>query len=150
MHYLRLILFVLDDDYHWLPKDLSEYVTYNRELFTFPNTVHLRLSLEKISDLPLLMQRGTLPRIEYLHVSLENSPCVSPQLRHRYGNLTPSTLCSKDFNSNRTDLTHLRTLHLQQMSISDVIVLIQNLASMRQVVSLILVNCNAKGMYVSL
>jgi hypothetical protein len=150
MHYLRLILFVLDDNYHWLPKGLSEYVTYNRELFTFPNTVCLRLSLQKISDLPLLMQRGTLPRIEYLHVTLENSPCVSPQLRHRYGNLTPSKLCSKDFNSNRTDLTHLRTLHLQQVSISDVIVLIQNLASMSQVVSLILVNCNAKGMYVSL
>lgn len=93
------------------------------------------------------MQRGTLPRIEYLHVTLEQSPCFSHLSCNRYEDLNCSTLCPKDFNSNRIDMTHLRTLHLQQVSISNVIVLIQNLTSMSQVVSLILVNCNAKGMY---
>ena len=139
-----MIFFVLDE-YHWLPKDFSEYITCDRELVTFPNTVHLRLSLQTISDLALLMQRDTLPRIEHLHVTLEKTLCPLDQYPKRYKDWAYSTLCPKDFNSSRADLPHLRTLHLQQVSISDVIVLIQNLRSMSQVVSLILVNCNVKG-----
>jgi hypothetical protein len=94
------------------------------------------------------MQRNTLPRIEYLHITLEQLRCFSHLCRcDLHKDLTCSTLCPKDFNLKQADMTYLRTLHLQQTSIGDIIVLIQNLTSMSQVVSLILVNCSAKGMY---
>jgi hypothetical protein len=138
---------VLDNEYSLLSDGLNEYVTNNCQLLTFPNTVRLRLSLKKISDLAFIIQCDTLPRIEYLHVTLEDLAHISYQLCNRSEYSSCSTLCPKDFSSSQAHLPYLRILHLQQVSISDVIILIQYLSSMSQLESLILVNCDVKGMY---
>ncbi|CAF2958401.1 unnamed protein product [Rotaria sp. Silwood2] len=113
-------------------------------MFTFPNTVRLRLSLQHISDLALLMQYDTLPRIEHLHITMENGIYTSYKLHNEYEDTSCLTLCSKDFNISRSSLTHLRTLQLRQVAITNVIVLIQHVKSMSQIESLILMNCNVK------
>ncbi|CAF1510539.1 unnamed protein product [Rotaria sp. Silwood1] len=113
-------------------------------MFTFPNTVRLRLSLQHISNLALLMQYDTLPRIEHLHITMENGIYTSHKLHNEYKDTSCLTLCPKDFNISRASLTHLRTLQLRQVAITNVIVLIQHVKSMSQIESLILINCNVK------
>ena len=142
-----MIVFFLEDEYGRSSNSFYEYDTYPRPVFAFSNTVRLRLSLQRPCDLALLLNCDILPRIEYLHVTLERSIRYSHQFDKRYDDSYYSILCANDFNSYRSRLPHLRTLHLQQMSLSNVIVLMQHLPSMNQLESLILVNCNVKGMY---
>ncbi len=144
---IDLILFFTDKEYDCYSNTLSEYIICHRELLAFPNTVRLRLSLQTPSDLAVLVTRGTLPRIEYLHVTLEKSVYVQCQFGNQHQESSCSSLCPEDFQSSQADLPHLRTLYLRQMAMSDIIVLIQHLASMSQIVSLILVNCYVKGTY---
>ncbi|CAF4307506.1 unnamed protein product [Rotaria sp. Silwood2] len=122
----------------------AECATYSHQMFTFPNTVRLRISLQHISDLALLMQYDTLPRIEHLHITMENGIYTSHKLHNEYEDTSCLTLCPKDFNISRASLTHLRTLQLRQVAITNVIVLIQHVKSISQVESLILMNCNVK------
>jgi hypothetical protein len=124
---------------------LAECATYCDQIFTFPKTVRLRISLQHISDLALLMQYNTLPHIEDLHVTMETGIYTSHQLDNWYENGPCSILCPNDMNTTGANLPHLRTLQLRQVAISNVIVLIQHVKSMCQLESLILVNCNVKG-----
>jgi len=121
---------------------LAECAIYCDQIFTFPNTVRLRISLQHISDLALLMQYNTLPHIEDLHVTMETGIYTSHQLDNWYENASYSILCPNDLN---TTGANLRRLQLRQVAISNVIVLIQHVKSMCQLESLILVNCNVKG-----
>ncbi len=104
----------------------------------------MRLSLQHISDLASLVQCDTLPCIKHLDVTLEKTIDNTHQLYNRYED---SSLYPKYFITSRASLPHLRTLQLRQVSITNVIILIEYLRSMSQVESLILVNCNVKGMY---
>ncbi|UJR07962.1 hypothetical protein I4U23_012241 [Adineta vaga] len=124
---------------------LAECATYCNQIFTFPKTVRLRISLQHISDLALLMQCNTLPHIEDLHVTMETGIYTSYQLNNWYKNGASSILCPEDLNITGVNLPHLRRLQLGQIAISNVIVLIQHVKSMCQLESLILVNCNVKG-----
>ncbi len=107
----------------------------------------MRLSLQHISDLASLVQCDTLPRIKHLHVTLEKTIDDTRQLHNRYKDSSCSTLYPEDFIASRASLSHLRTLYLRQVPIRNVIILIEHLRSMSQVESLILVNCNVKGVY---
>ncbi|CAM4865761.1 unnamed protein product [Rotaria socialis] len=129
--------------FKWM-SSLAECATYCDQIFTFPKTVRLRISLQHISDLALLMQCNTLPHIEDLHVTMETGIYTSHQLDNRYENAPCSTLCLNDLNTTGANLPHLRTLQLRQVDITNVIVLIQHVKSMCQLESLILVNCNVK------
>lgn len=82
------------------------------------------------------MQYNTLPNIEDLHLTMETG------LHHLDEN--PS-LSSNHFNTNEINLPNLRTLQLRQVSMNNVIVLIQNVKSMCQLQSFILVNSFVKG-----
>lgn len=93
------------------------------------------------------MQGDTLPRIEHLHLTMENGIYTSHQLYNGYEDTSCLTLCPNDFNRSRASLVHLRTLQLRQVAITNVIVLIEHVKSMSQLKSLILVDCNVKGMY---
>ncbi len=146
MHLQLVFFFALEDEWYWQSNYLNEFATDHHQILTFPNTVRLRLSLQRISDLALIVKRGTLPCLEHLHVTLEKEYFRHPSLNQSIHPSCPS-LCPEDLNSSRADLPHLRTLHLQQVSIGDAIILMQYLKSMSQIVSLILVNCNVKGMY---
>ncbi|CAF3776891.1 unnamed protein product [Rotaria sp. Silwood1] len=75
---------------------------------------------------------------------MENGIYTSHKLHNEYEDTSCLTLCPKDFNISRASLTHLRTLQLRQVAITNVIVLIQHVKSMNQVESLILMNCNVK------
>ncbi|CAF4015693.1 unnamed protein product [Rotaria sp. Silwood1] len=123
---------------------LAECAIYCDQIFTFPKTVRLRISLQHISDLALLMQCNTLPHIEDLHVTMETGIYTSHQLDNWYENAPCSILCPNDLNTIGANLPHLRTLQLRQVDITNVIVLIQHVKSMCQLESLILVNCNVK------
>jgi hypothetical protein len=124
---------------------LAGCATFCDQLFTFPKTVRLRISLQHISDLVLLMQCNTLPQVEDLHVTMETGIYTSHQLDNRYENAPCSILCFDNLNITGVNLPHLRTLQLRQIAISNVIVLIQHVKSICQLESFILVNCNVKG-----
>ncbi|CAF3913366.1 unnamed protein product, partial [Rotaria sp. Silwood1] len=129
--------------FKWM-SSLAECAIYCDQIFTFPKTVRLRISLQHISDLALLMQCNTLPHIEDLHVTMETGIYTSHQLDNWYKNAPCSILCPNDLNTTGANLPHLRTLQLRQVDITNVIVLIQHVKSMCQLESLILVNCNVK------
>jgi hypothetical protein len=116
------------------------------QLVAFPHTVSFRLSLQRITELLILVQHGTLPRVKHLHVTLEKS-LLNWNVRTRQLEESPClTLCPNDFHSSRSDLPELRTFHLQQVYMSDIIILIQHLSSMARLESLTVVNSNVKGM----
>jgi len=125
---------------------LAECATYRNQIFTFPNTVRLRISIQHMSDLVLLMQYNTLPYIEDLHVTMETGINTSHQLDNCYENASHSILCPNNLNNTTrvNNLPNLRTLQLRQVAISNVIVLIEHVKSMCQLESLILVNCYVK------
>jgi hypothetical protein len=133
--------FVLDSDYFQWNSSLAECATDNHQILTFPKTVRLRLSIQHTSDLAALMHCNTLPHIEHLDITMETGRYNSYQLRNPYGNVLPSN----DLTTTGIDLPYLRTLQLRQVTISNVIVLLQHTKSMNQLESLILVNCDVKG-----
>ncbi|UJR29379.1 hypothetical protein I4U23_010591 [Adineta vaga] len=141
LHTMKFIITTDSRFFKW-KTSLTECATYFQQILTFPKTVRLRLSLQHMSDLALLMQCNTLPHIEDLHVTMETGVYTSYQLRDRYENLSCSTLCFNDLNTNEANLPHLRTLQLRQLAMSNIIVLIQHVKSMCQLESLILVNCD--------
>ena len=116
------------------------------QLVAFPHTVSLRLSLQRITELLMLVQHGTLPRVKHLHVTLEESIPKWNLSTRQLEESSCLTLCPNDFHSSRSDLPYLRTFHLQQVSMSNIIVLIQHLSSMARLESLTVVNSNVKGM----
>ncbi|CAF3874840.1 unnamed protein product [Rotaria sp. Silwood1] len=81
---LRRIVFYFDNRYFKWGSSLAKCATYSHQIFTFPNTVRFRLSLQYISDLALLMQCDTLPRIEHLHITMENGIYTSHKLHNEY------------------------------------------------------------------
>lgn len=123
----------------------------SNQMFTFANTVRLRLSFEDLSDLLLLLQSETLPRIEDLHLTVENGLYRSDQSHSGYENQSCLRLSPNDFlNRSESTLVNLRILQLRQMDLINVIVLIEHVKSMSQLQSLILVNCHVQSMnYIS-
>jgi hypothetical protein len=87
------------------------------------------------------MHCNTLPHVEHLHITMETARYNLYQLRNPYGDVLPSN----DLITTGIDLPYLRTLQLRQVTISNVIVLLQHTKSMNQLESLILVNCDVKG-----
>jgi hypothetical protein len=73
---------ILDDmNYSW-SSSLKEDATCRDQFLSFPHTVHLRLSLQHISDLALLLQYDTLPCMKDLNLSQTSLPHLrSLQLR---------------------------------------------------------------------
>ena len=119
----------------------------SNQMFTFSNTVRLRLSFQDLSDLLLLMQSERLPRIEDLHLTMENGLYRSDQSHLGYENQSCLQLSPNDFlNRSESTLINLRILQLRQIDLINVIVLIEHVKSMSQLQSLILVNCHVQSM----
>lgn len=106
----------------------------------------MRISLEKITELAILTQRAILPRVRHLHVTLERSEGDWDWQTGRVKRLPRFRLCADDFDPSRSDLPYLRTFHLQQVFVSDIIVLIEHLPSAARLESLTVINSIVKGM----
>ncbi|CAF1248225.1 unnamed protein product [Adineta ricciae] len=122
--------------------------TLNRvafEIFTmsiFSHTIRLRLSLQHISELTLLVQSDDLPRVQHLHITLQDK--VGYLLDWPIYRKIPSrfTSCPNDLRPSQADQSELRTLHLQNIFMSDVLLLIEHLPSMARSKSLTLIHCD--------
>lgn len=142
---MKLIFFsfLLDNSSFPWRSSLSECAIHSHQVFTFANTVRLRLSFQHLSDLALLMQCHTLPRIEHLHLTMENGLHQSP---NGYENASSLRFSSNHFHQSQSSRMNLRTLFLRQIDMSDVIQLIENVESISQLQSFVLVNCHVQSM----
>jgi hypothetical protein len=141
-------LFSVPDGRHFHENRASfnTFFDFPPQLVAFPHTVSLRLSLQRITELLMLVQHGTLPRVKHLHVTLETSSLNWNPWTRQLEEPPCLTLCPNDFHSSRSDLPDLRTFHLHQVSMSDIILFIQHLSSMARLESLTVINSNVKGM----
>ena len=143
---IHLFASVLDDRYFLdNSTSLDTFFNYSSPLPALPHTVSLRLSLENVTELAMLTQRAILPSVQQLHVTLEGSQVDWDWRTGRAKKFSRFRLCPEDFHPTRSDLPHLRIFHLQQVSLSDIIVLIENFPSMARLKSLTVVNSNVKG-----
>ncbi|CAF1444827.1 unnamed protein product [Adineta ricciae] len=144
VHTMKLMF--VEDGRHYCENRLSSNTFFDipSHLVAFLHTVSFRLSLRRIADLLILIQHCSLPRVQYLHVTVEKSFRKWNERTRQYEELPCYKLCSNDFHSSLFDLPDLRTFHLQQVSMSDIIVLIQHLASIVRLESLTVVNSNVK------
>ncbi|CAF1332373.1 unnamed protein product [Adineta ricciae] len=103
--------------------DLNTLCTRLNHWSIFPRTIRLRLSLQHIFELALLVQSDALPRVQDLHITLEDKVgYLFDWPIHR--KISPSfTLCPNDLRPSQADLPELRTLHLQNISMNDVLLL---------------------------
>ncbi len=125
---------------------MNQLFASHHQLLAFPHTVRLRLSLQQVTQLALLAQHGTIPRVKHLHITLEES--IGKNYRWCGPDEKPSysILCPNDLHLSQANIPHLRTFHLQQVPMINIIVLIQHFSSMAQLESLTVVNSNVKGM----
>jgi hypothetical protein len=138
----------LDGEY-FAGRKASLTTFFNDSSFPLPalsHTVSLRLSLDNVTELAMLTQRAALPRVRHLHVTLEGSADDWDSWADRANDWPSARLCPDDLHPSRCDLPQLRTLHLQQVILSDIIVLAEQLPCMTRLESLTIVNSKVKGM----
>ena len=124
-----------------MPDSWTDFARTLPQPLIFANTVRLRLSLQHSCDLLWLLNGGTLPRLEHLHVTQEKWPTTS------CGRAPPSyfPLRVEDFASHPVGCEHLRTLHLRQVPMDVVLTLVTHLESIRRLQSLVLIGCSVEG-----
>ena len=93
----------------------------------------------------ILTQRAILPRVRHLHVTLERMQGDWDWQTGHANRVPRFRLCPEDFHPSRSDLPYLRTFHLQQVFMSDIIVLMEHLPSMARLESLTVINSFVKG-----
>ncbi len=86
----------------------------------WPHTVHLTLSIQHSFELILILQRGAIPYLEHLNVTIE-------QEKSYWGKPPRYTqLCDIDVRQ-RADATRLQTLILRHLTLSELVTLLHSL-----------------------
>lgn len=90
----------------------------------WPNTVQLTLSIQRPSELILLLRRNALPTIEHLSVTNEESHMSLPLSESQ--SVSAIQLCEHDLHE-RVDGARLRFLLLRYLTLGDAVILLGSL-----------------------